>query len=280
MVGSNGTVDGKGETSRKPVELVRGALDGGVLFLCDHASNAIPDEYCSLGLPPAELERHIAYDIGAADATKRLAALFGAPAVLTAYSRLLIDANRGADDPTLVMRISDDAVIPGNAYVQAEEIERRRALYWKPYRETVAGLLDAMIGTGSIPAIVSLHSFTPIWKGQARPWQIAVLWDSDPRLPIPLIAALRELGLLVGDNEPYDGALAGDTLDAHANARGLANLLIEFRQDLVADSAAAEFWANRLAGPLRTVLADAKAHMIERYPSRARARFPSGPRKQ
>jgi predicted N-formylglutamate amidohydrolase len=249
-------------------ETISGSLSAGVLFICDHASNALPARYGGLGLSPTDLERHIAYDIGAAHLTRRLAELFGAPAVLTRFSRLLIDANRGARDPTLVMRISDGAIVQGNASIDAAEIQHRLACFWTPYRRKVAELLDAMTSNGPIPALVSLHSFTPQWKYQVRPWQVGVLWDGDPRLAAPLICALRADGLIVGDNEPYDGALPGDTLNELGTDRGLAHLLLELRQDLLGERAAAEAWADRIASPLRIVLAAPETHMIRRYESR------------
>ena len=161
--------------------------------------------------------------------------------MLSTFSRLLIDANRGADDPTLVMRISDGAIVPGNARIDAREIERRRRLYWAPYRAAIEATVEAMLATGEPPAILSIHSFTPSWRGVARPWKVGVLWDGDPRLPQPLMRALareEDLGAEeIGDNEPYDGALAGDTINAVATARGLSNALIEVRQDLIGDRA-------------------------------------------
>ncbi len=264
-----------------PVESIAGALDSGVLFLCDHASNALPAEYGDLGLDPGQFHRHIAYDIGAARVTRRLAHLFGAPALLTNYSRLLIDPNRGADDPTLVMRLSDGALIPGNARIDAAEIERRTELYWRPYRDAGRDIVDAMLATGVIPALVAVHSFTPFWKSQARPWHVGILWDSDPRLALPFIEALRaEPDLVIGDNEPYDGALEGDTLYEHGTQRGLAHMLIEMRQDLIADEREADVWADRLAGALAPVLARPDTHMIEHYRSRALVDRPSTPGKR
>ena len=252
-----------------PVEAIAGALDSGVLFLCDHASNALPAEYGDLGLDPGQFERHIAYDIGAARVTRRLAHLFNAPALLTRYSRLLIDPNRGADDPTLVMRVSDGAVIPRNARINDAEIARRTDLYWRPYREQAGRLLDEMAAAGSIPAIVGVHSFTPFWRSQPRPWRVGVLWDADPRLALPFIEQLRaEPDLMVGDNEPYDGALEGDTMYELGTQRGLAHMLIELRQDLVADDDEADAWAERLAAALAPVLARPDTHMIEHHPSR------------
>src|ERR1700734_4466975 len=212
-------------------EAIPGALDSGALIIYHHASNAIPPGYGTLGLPREALDRHIAYDIGAAEVTRALAAQLGAPAVLSTYSRLVIDPNRGLDDPTLVMRFSDDAIVPGNADADAREIARRSARFWAPYRHEIAATVDAMLATGEPPAIVSIHSFTAVLRGAARPWKVGILWDRDGRIPEPLIEALvAEPDLAaaeVGDNEPYDGALAGDTIDATATSRGLASALIE-----------------------------------------------------
>jgi predicted N-formylglutamate amidohydrolase len=244
-----------------PVERIEGALDAGAIVICDHASNRVPAEYGDLGLSRQSLERHIAYDIGAAWLARGLAHLLGAPAVLSTFSRLLIDPNRGADDPTLVMRLSDGAIVPGNAHVGADEIERRRLQYWAPYRDAVAETVDAMCATGRAPAIVSIHSFTPIWRAAARPWKVGVLWDMDPRLAVPLLQALAAESDLapahetIGDNEPYDGALEGDTIDDIATARGLANALIELRQDLIATEAGALSWAERLSRLLKPIIA-------------------------
>ncbi len=248
-----------------PVERIDGALDAGAIVICDHAANGLPAEYCGLGLADAALQRHIAYDIGAAWLTRRLAARLGAPAVLSAFSRLLIDANRGADDPTLVMRLSDGAIVPGNARADAAETARRLALYWTPYRDALAETVEAMAATGVAPAIVSIHSFTPLWRGVARPWKVGVLWDRDPRLPEPLLRALAgEADLApaeIGDNEPYDGALQGDVIDDIATARGLANALIEVRQDLISVREDAEAWADRLARLLKPILARPELHV-------------------
>ena len=255
-----------------PVEEIDGPPEAGVLFLCDHASNALPQRYGTLGLAPAQFERHIAYDIGAAALTRALAARFGAPALLTRFSRLLIDPNRGADDPTLVMRLSDGAIIPGNADVGPEEIEERRRLFWRPYRDAVRAQLDAMLAAGPVPAIISLHSFTPVWKGVPRPWEAAVLWDADPRLPQPLLEGLRAQGVATGDNEPYDGALEGDTLFEHGTSRGLPHALIELRQDLIAGPEGVAHWAGILEEVLRPVLGRDGAHMIHHHASRTMRR--------
>jgi predicted N-formylglutamate amidohydrolase len=251
-----------------PVERIEGRLDGGVLFLCDHASNALPQAYGTLGLGEEELCRHIAYDIGAAWITKQLAAIFNAPAILSRFSRLLIDPNRGFDDPTLVMQICDHGIIPGNAGISAAEIANRQERYWRPYRAAISAVIEAMLCRGPPPAVISIHTFTPSWKGQLRPWEVGILWDSDARLAKPLIGALAWDGLRVGNNEPYDGALSGDTLDEEVTRRGLAGLLIETRQDLAGTKAEAIAWAERLARSLAPLLARPEVHEIAYFPSR------------
>ncbi|MCK0208064.1 N-formylglutamate amidohydrolase [Starkeya koreensis] len=250
-------------------ERVPGSLDAGLILLCDHASNALPPGYGSLGLPKAELERHIGYDIGAAGVTRMLAHRLGCPALLTRFSRLLIDPNRGEDDPTLVMRLSDGAVIPGNRNADAAEVERRLAHFHRPYHAAVNEEIEAALAAGVVPAILSMHSFTPSWRGRARPWHAAILWDSDPRFTRELIDALEAPGdLIVGDNEPYDGALRGDCLFRHATLRGLASTLLEIRQDLIADEEGQREWAERLAGLLPAILARPELHEVRSYGSR------------
>ena len=251
-------------------ELLEGGLDGGLLVLCDHASNAVPPEYDDLGLPRSELERHIGYDIGAGPVSRALAGRFSAPAILTCFSRLLIDPNRGEDDPTLVMRLSDGAVVPGNARLDRAERERRIARFYRPYHAAIERTIDAMTAAGRPPVLLSIHSFTPIWKGAPRPWHAGILWDRDPRLALPLIEMLRaEPGLRVGDNEPYTGALKHDTLYRHGTARGLAHALVEIRNDLIATPAGVLEWADRLKPMLGALLEDDTLHEVKHYGSLA-----------
>jgi len=221
-------------------------------------------------LPADVFTLHIAYDIGAAGVTRRLASRLNCPAVLTTFSRLLIDPTRGADDPTLIMRISDGAIVPGNARIGSVESARRKRSYWEPYRESVGALLDQMLAAGPVPAVVAIHSFTPSWKGRPRPWHVGILWDLDDRLARLTLRALAAEGdLIVGDNEPYDGALEGDTMYQHGTVRGLPHMLVEIRQDLVSNEGNEAAWAERLARILRPILADAELHAVKHYGTRA-----------
>lgn len=248
--------------------LIDGDPASGLLLVCDHAENRLPPAYGDLGLPAAEFARHIAYDPGAAELTRRMAACLGAPAVLSTFSRLLIDANRGEDDPTLIMRLSDGAVVPGNAAVDAAERARRIAGLHAPYHAAIAAAIDRALATGVVPAIFSVHSFTPVWRGVRRRWHAGVLWDIDPRFAVPLIAALRaDAALVIGDNEPYAGALANDTMNRHATRRGLAHALIEVRQDLIADAAGQAAWAERLATIVAELNRDPEMHVVRHYGS-------------
>jgi len=256
------------EPYRAPFEILAGA-GRKLLLICDHASNALPAEYGRLGLPEAEFRRHIAYDIGAGAVTRKLAERLGATAILTGYSRLLIDPNRGADDPTLVMKLSDGAVIPGNARIGEVEIAERVRLFHEPYHAAIAAWLDEALDLGEAPAILSVHSFTPDWKKVPRRWHAALLWDKDKRLAAPMIGALEDEGFIVGDNEPYDGALENDTLYRHGTARGLPHALIEIRQDLISDMDGAEEWAERLTRVLKPILKQPDLSRVQHFGSRA-----------
>jgi predicted N-formylglutamate amidohydrolase len=228
-------------------EVIGGDFRHGMVILCDHARNALPAPYGSLGLDPGELARHIAFDIGAEAVTRALARRLGAPAVLCGFSRLLIDPNRGLDDPTLIMMLSDGAIVPANARMTAGEREQRIARFYRPYHESVSAVVAAR-PAGTPFGVVSIHSFTPYWKGAARPWHAGVLWAKDRRLAGPVLAALAaDQALVVGENQPYAGGLEDDTLDAHAIRHGIPHALVEIRQDLIATVAGAESWAGRLA---------------------------------
>ncbi len=254
----------------EPTEIIPGDLSGGLLLLCDHARNTVPPAYGNLGLPAEQFERHIGYDIGVRPLTLELARRLNAPALLTTYSRLLIDPNRGEDDPTIVMRLSDGAVVPGNARIDAAERQRRIEQFHKPYHDLIDATLDEMLSTSSPPVVISIHSYTPVWRGTPRPWHAGILWDSDERAVRPFIEQLQNQGdLVVGDNEPYDGALKNDTMYRHASKRGLAHALLEVRQDLISDDKGVLEWADRLQPILEDLVMRPDLRKICHHPSRS-----------
>ncbi len=229
-----------------------------ILVTCDHASNTVPPDVNGgdLGLPADEMNRHIAYDIGAAGVSRHLAELLDAPVILSRFSRLVIDPNRGEDDPTLMMRLYDGTIIPGNRHADTAEIERRADLYYRPYHLAYAKLAARRNDT----IIVAVHSFTPRLNGHApRPWHISLLFAEDDRLSRPLLDRLRqEPDLCLGANEPYAGHLPGDAVDRHALKPGRPNVLLEIRQDLIENETGQREWARRLAPMLQEVLKSAE----------------------
>ena len=242
-----------------PFEVVNPGGTARFAILCDHASNRVPRALDRLGLPAAELERHIAWDIGAAAVTRRLAAHFDAPAVLAGYSRLVIDCNRRLEDAQSILDSSDGTAIPGNRNLTARDAAARVEACFEPYHRACADVLDGVEARGEVPPVVMMHSFTPDLNGTRRPWHAGVLWDGeDGRMALPLLRHLRARdGLHVGDNEPYSGTSRhGYTMPAHAARHGRANVQIEVRQDLVADEAGIERWSAILIEALTGVLAD------------------------
>jgi len=240
--------------TNEPFEIIGADRPGRWLVACDHATNIIPDwvHGGDLGLPAADMGRHIAYDIGAAGVTRQLAAALDSPAILSRFSRLVCDPNRGEDDPTIMMRLYDGTIIPGNRNADDAEKEERLQRLYRPYHAAYADLADKM----DSPAICAVHSFTPRLNGRhPRPWEIGILYADDDRLAIPFMAACRAQGWCTGDNQPYAGHLPGDAVDRHALQHGRPNVLIELRQDLIADEAGQTLWANRLAPILTDVLA-------------------------
>ena len=245
------------DPNSEAVEVLGADRKGQWLFLCDHATNAVPDWLGgSLGLPAEDMARHIAYDVGAAGVTRELGALLDAPAVLSKFSRLVIDPNRAEDDPTLVMQVYDGTIIPGNRSVPPAGIAERLERLYRPYHNAVAKLAEARPN----PILVSVHSFTPRLSGRRpRPWHVGVLTASDRRIGKPIIDLLRaDPDLCVGDNEPYTGALKGDAMDRHGVQTGRPHVLIEIRNDLIGSRQDQRNWAERLAPLLIKALSIAR----------------------
>jgi len=228
-----------------------------VLVVCDHASRRIPAVLDSLGLDELALGRHIASDIGAAEVAEHLARRLDAPAVLAGYSRLVVDCNRRLDDPTSILAVSDGEFIPGNHGLTDEQKDARIRQFFEPYHDAIRRRVESFERRGIVPAFIAVHSFTPIFQQTRRPWQIGILWDTDPRIPVPLMKGLAERGVVVGDNEPYSGRAPSDyTIDHHAEATGLPHASIEVRQDLVEHAQGAVEWADTLADVLSPILAN------------------------
>lgn len=239
-----------------PFHLIGEERAGGWIIICDHATNRVPPDIPGgLGIAAEDMARHIAFDPGAGGVARALGVHLDAPVVLSNFSRLVIDPNRAEADPTLVMKLYDGTVIPGNRHVDADETERRLNAYHRPYHDAIAGLRAAKPEA----AIVSIHSFTPQFRGRApRPWHIGILSAADRRLSEALLSLLTGQGdLVVGDNEPYTGALPGDAMDRHGLQAGHHHTLIELRNDLIATEDQQAQWAARLAPLLEAALADA-----------------------
>jgi predicted N-formylglutamate amidohydrolase len=227
------------------------------LVTCDHASNRVPDWVGGgdLGIAAEDMARHIAWDVGAAGLAQALGAALDSPVVMSDFSRLVIDPNRGEDDPTLVMKLYDGTIIPANRHIDAAGVQERLDRLYRPYHDALARLA----GRRPDVVIVAIHSFTPCRKGRApRPWQVGVLYSHlDERLSRVLIDRLvAEPDLCVGDNEPYSGHLPGDAIDRHALQPGRMNTLIEVRNDLIGTEADQRAWAARLAAILQAAMAD------------------------
>lgn len=226
------------------------------VVISDHASNAVPQALGSLGVSEAVLARHVAWDIGAGPLAEALAWRLRLPCVLAGYSRLVVDCNRDPASPASMLPLSDGDRIPGNEAVSPDDRAARIAEIFEPYHAAVTATLAA--AGHAWPALIAVHSFTPVMQGRARPWHCGVLWNEDSRLPLAVLAALRaEPGLVVGDNEPYSGRDPSDyTVSRHAAASGRPHICLEIRQDLLQDSRGVEAWAARLERVLAPLLDD------------------------
>lgn len=244
-----------------PFEVVNTTGQARAILLCDHASWAVPVVLKGLGLDESVLRRHIGWDIGAADVTRRLAGLLDAPALLAGYSRLVIDCNRPPGVAGSIPAISDGVAVPGNQELDSDAARARLDACFTPYHQAVEAAVAEAGGITGGPAILSIHSFTPVMDGFERPWHVGVLWHGDDRLSAPLLATLRaDPTIRVGDNEPYSGLVPQPyTIPTHAEKPGRPHVAVEIRQDLIDTHNGAEAWANRLAAALRDVLADPAA---------------------
>ncbi len=250
-----------------PFEVANEYAQSRSVLLCDHAGAAVPRSHGTLGLDDATLCRHIAWDIGAADVTRRLANLLDAPALLANYSRLFIDPNRRLDHPGSILAMSDGIRVPGNTSVDATEAARRADYAFWPYHNRALEMIEQAETWCDAATILCIHSFTPVMEGVDRPWHVGILWNHDGRIARPLLDALRQMpGLVVGDNKPYSGDdPPGYGLDVYGTAAGRPHVTIEIRQDLIDTQSGADEWAEIVAAALRGLLADDRLYRVERF---------------
>ncbi len=243
-------------------ELVNREGRSRAVLVCDHASPVIPRRLGTLGLSPRDRERHVAWDIGAASVARQLSRILDAPLALPGYSRLVVDCNRPLHEPEAFATQSEDVSITGNQSItDREKVERADAFYW-PYHDALHRLIEARTAGDAVPVMVSVHSFTPVYHGEQRPWHIGVHYRWDSRGGEHALRALRaDATLHVGDNEPYPLALDEDyTVPVHAERRGMPYVLFEIRQDLIASEVGADAWAERLGTLLAVLLTEANLH--------------------
>jgi predicted N-formylglutamate amidohydrolase len=248
-----------------PFTIINESGTAKVLLVGDHVSNTIPKKLNNLGLDERLLEQHIAYDIGTRKLIHHLSQHLDAPAVLAGYSRLVADLNRSLEDDSVMPEVSDNVVIEGNLRMSQEHRMQRVHSFYTPYRRAIDTMLHRYRQQDIVPAFISIHSFTPEMAGFSRPWHVGLLWDKDPRIPLPLMKNLRAhpAGFNIGDNQPYSGKHPADyTIDHHAEAAGLPHVSIEIRQDLVNTEKGAERWAIILDEALRDILADPTLYQV------------------
>ena len=239
------------------------------LVICDHSSNNIPLGYQNLGISEKDLESHRAYDLGASDVAIQLSELLDCSLVMANFSRLLIDPNRGKDDPTLIPKISEGKIIKGNINIAMSEndIDRNKRIlqFYLPYHKQINKLINKSLDNGRIPKILSIHSFTPIWKGKKREIDVGILWDKDDRLSKIFLNSLKNIKL--GDNKPYSGRLKNDTLYKHATSYGIPHVLIEIRQDLLKKEKDRLQWAKKIHNVLKANEQTIKSFSLNKYGS-------------
>ncbi len=228
---------------------IAGSAASGLMVVVDHASNRVPPDI-DLGISPDLLDKHIAWDIGAAALGEGLCERFGCPGLFGGISRLVLDLHREPDSPGLIPAVSDGHAIPGNAALEEQERQERLDRFWRPYHERLSAMIDH-IGPELIAAV---HSFTPRLEtadGPIRPWEIGILYNRDDLAARVAIDWLRGEGLPTGDNEPYSGRLLNATMNMHAEARSIPYLAIEVRNDFLGNAAGITRWTNILESLLR-----------------------------
>ena len=255
-----------GDDEPAAFRLVNPHASRALVFCCDHASNFIPRSLNGLGLCTHDLHTHRAYDIGIKAVADSLSARFGCRTILSHFSRLVIDPNRKLNHETLIATQSDGLVIPANLDLSPAQRQARLETFYHPYHGALASLLDDLKLSGQVPVLVSLHSMTDELGGEKRPWPVCAIWNRDPRLAAPFMAAWDKRDIPCGDNLPYDGRDGhGYTTEIHGDANGYASLVVELRQDLIADRSGSRHWAGLLGDALDDILDNPDLCRIQHY---------------
>mgnify|MGYP001168892836 CR=1 FL=1 len=239
-----------------PFVVERGDGSSEFFLTCDHASNRIPESLASLGLPGGELQRHIAWDIGAAEVARHLSKRLDATLVLQNYSRLVVDCNRPSGHEQLIPLVSEATEVPGNQDIDVQDRARRIDEIFTPYHRAITDHLDARQRRIARTVFVAIHSFTPVYRGAERPWHIGILYRKDHSLAVQMLHELNaDESVCVGDNQPYQIDQKDYGIPVHGEDRGLTHVLIEIRQDLIVSESGQQAWGNRLHGLLTRALA-------------------------
>lgn len=231
-----------------PVEVERAEGQSPFFITCEHAGRQIPRRLGDLGLQASDLQRHIAWDIGAADVSRHLSSRLDATLVMQAYSRLVIDCNRSPDHSDSIPTLSEHTEIPGNRDLHPGHVDARIEEVFRPYHDAIGRALDARRDEGRDSILIALHSFTPVFKGNARPWHVGLLYNRDDRLARRLTDLVDGDGsLCLGLNEPYAISDETDyTIPVHGEGRNILHIEFEIRQDLIASDDGQREWATRL----------------------------------
>ncbi|WP_237153137.1 N-formylglutamate amidohydrolase [Oryzibacter oryziterrae] len=236
-----------------PYEVINAGGRAPFVLVVDHASNHVPQHWADLGLDGEVLLRHVAWDPGAKDVGLFLAEQLDAPMVAATISRLVVDLNRPLGSATMMPEIGEDTPIPGNMGITAEDLALRIETIYEPYHQALAAVVQQQAERcGGKIAVIAIHSFTPVFKGQARHLHVGVLFDRDDAFGRRVLKALEaEGGLIAKANEPYSPSdEVYFTLDKHAQSRGLDSVMIEIRNDLIGTKEACRQWAERLSAAI------------------------------
>lgn len=243
-------------TAAAPVAVLNRKGSGSAVLICEHASNYVPQGYDRLGLAAADLQRHIAWDIGALALAEQLSALLDAPLVFATHSRLVLDLNRDLAAADSIVTESEGTLVPGNVDLSLTERRWRSDWLYAPFHAAIETLIDERLSHGLATAVISIHSFTPQYHGESRPWHVGVISRRDRRLADRILESVRrDASLCVGDNLPYapeQGVY--HSIDRHAERRGLPGAMIEVRNDLISNCLGQTQWAGRLAHDFKWAL--------------------------